>query len=123
MKKEQLYEYRWGNNPKRATMKGRKCRVLARGKKNTALVEFENGQRETVSRNALRKVQRRSTRNMLCKCPECGYSIDIATVLPAIEEARKAMARFGYGEPDVQCPNCQEYFAYKPAQEHAKDET
>ena len=54
---EQWYEYRWGNNPKRATLKGRKCRVLARGKMNSCMVEFENGQRECVSRNALRKVK------------------------------------------------------------------
>ena len=53
---EQLYEYRWGNNPKRAKMRGRICRVLARGKKNSCSVEFvDNGQTEVVSRNALRK--------------------------------------------------------------------
>ena len=51
----QSYVYRWGNNPKRAEMKGRTCRVLCRGAKNSALVEFEDGQREVVSRNALRK--------------------------------------------------------------------
>ena len=50
-----IYIYSWGNNPKRATMKGRKCRALRRYKRNSALVEFENGQREVVSRNALRK--------------------------------------------------------------------
>lgn len=36
---------------------GRRCRLLARGAMNSALVEFENGEREVVSRNALRKVQ------------------------------------------------------------------
>lgn len=51
-----LYRYTWGNNAKRATMKGRTCRVLARGAMNSALIEFEDGQREVVSRNALRKV-------------------------------------------------------------------
>lgn len=54
MKTECLYRYAWGNNAKRATLKDRMCRVLARGKMNSALVEFENGQREIVSRNALR---------------------------------------------------------------------
>ena len=49
------YLYTWGNNEKRATLKGRKCRVIARGKMNSALVEFEGGQREVISRNALRK--------------------------------------------------------------------
>ena len=52
-----IYIYSWGNNPKRATMKGRKCRALRRYKRNSALVEFENGQREVVSRNALRKAR------------------------------------------------------------------
>jgi hypothetical protein len=51
------YIYVWGNNPKRETLKGRRCRVLARGKKNSILVEFENGQKEIVSRNSVRKEQ------------------------------------------------------------------
>ena len=50
------YIYRWGNNPKRAEMKGRACRVLCRGAKNSALIEFEDGQREVVSRNALKRL-------------------------------------------------------------------
>lgn len=52
---EGVYVYRWGNNEKRALMKGRVCRVEARGAKNSVLVEFRNGQRECVSRNALRR--------------------------------------------------------------------
>jgi hypothetical protein len=51
------YIYVWGNNPKRATMKGRKCKVVARGAMNSCLVEFEDGQREVVSRNAIRKAK------------------------------------------------------------------
>lgn len=54
--KERQYRYAWGNNEKRATLRDRICTVLHRGKMNSALVEFENGQREVVSRNALRKV-------------------------------------------------------------------
>lgn len=50
------YIYRWKNNPKRATLCGRKCRVLVRGAMNSALVEFEDGQREVISRNALRRL-------------------------------------------------------------------
>ena len=50
------YVYIWGNNPKRITLKYRRCRVLQRFSLNSAIVEFENGQREVVSRNALRKV-------------------------------------------------------------------
>ena len=52
----QLYIYYWKGNPKRASLKGRTCCVLARGSMNSALVEFcDNGQREVVSRNALRR--------------------------------------------------------------------
>jgi hypothetical protein len=51
------YRYAWGNNPKRATLKGRRCRVVTRGSLGSCLVEFvDNGQREVVSRRALRAV-------------------------------------------------------------------
>ena len=51
-----LYRYCWGNNPKRATMQGRVCRVICRGTMNSAMIEFmDNGQREVVSRNAIRR--------------------------------------------------------------------
>ena len=49
-----IYIYCWGNNEKRKTLKGRRCKVTARGKMNSCRVEFENGQVEIVSRNALR---------------------------------------------------------------------
>ncbi len=48
--------YSWRNNPKRLTLHGRLCRVLARGKLNSVLIEFTNGQREVVSRFAVRKL-------------------------------------------------------------------
>lgn len=51
------YVFVWRNNEKRATLYGRRLRVLARGAMNSALVEFENGQREVISRNAIRKVK------------------------------------------------------------------
>lgn len=52
------YIYRWKNNPKRARLFGRQCVVLARGKLNSCAVMFlDNGQREIVSRNALKKVK------------------------------------------------------------------
>lgn len=35
--------------------KGQACRVLARGRMNSALVEFEDGFRMIASRNGLRK--------------------------------------------------------------------
>lgn len=49
------YVYVWGNNPKRAELKGRNCRVLCRLAMNSAYIEFGGGDREIVSRNALRK--------------------------------------------------------------------
>ena len=54
---ENRYTYAWGNNPKRIRMKGRVCRVICRGKMNSALIEFlDDKQQEVISRNALRKV-------------------------------------------------------------------
>lgn len=50
-KETQLYEYRWN----RMERKGHICRVLARGKMNSCLVEFSDGFKAVTSRNALRK--------------------------------------------------------------------
>jgi hypothetical protein len=45
-----IMKYRWGNNEKRKTLKGRDCRVLAKGAKGSILIEFlDNGQKEIVS--------------------------------------------------------------------------
>lgn len=53
-----VYRFAWKNNDKRATLYGRACRVVARGRMNSVLIEFtDNGQREVVSRYAVRKVQ------------------------------------------------------------------
>ncbi len=43
--------YRWGNNSKRATMKGRECEIIARSKRMGSIcIEFlDNKQREIVS--------------------------------------------------------------------------
>jgi len=49
------FRYVWGNNAKRAELKGRACEVLARGALCSVLVRFVNGQREVVSRRALRR--------------------------------------------------------------------
>lgn len=59
-----LYYFAWGNNTKRETLKGRACRVLYRGKMNSCLIEFVNGQRECVSRNALRRITNEQERTM-----------------------------------------------------------
>jgi hypothetical protein len=40
--------------------KGQRCRVLARGSLNSALVEFEDGYKTVTSRYAVRKIQARS---------------------------------------------------------------
>lgn len=51
-----LYLYTWGNNSKRKTMKGRICKLIARGTRNSRLIEFiDNGQRECVSGHSIRK--------------------------------------------------------------------
>lgn len=51
------YVFCWGNNEKRRTLKGRTCRIVSSGAMGSCLVEFENGQREIVSRRALRKAK------------------------------------------------------------------
>lgn len=48
-----LYLYRWN----RQSRKGQFCRVLVRGKRNSCLVQFEDGYRMVTSRNALAKVK------------------------------------------------------------------
>jgi hypothetical protein len=55
--KNGYYRYVWGNNPKRANMKGRICYLVATGKMGSALVDFIDTTpwtREIVSRRALR---------------------------------------------------------------------
>lgn len=55
---EALYTYEWGNTPERAALKGRRCRIVARGAKGTVLLEFvDTGTRVTSSFRALRKAQ------------------------------------------------------------------
>ena len=55
---EQLYRYHWGNNPTRAKLKGRICRVLKSGGMNTIMLEFlDNGERVSSSRQAIRRVK------------------------------------------------------------------
>lgn len=50
--------FAWKNNPRRAELYRRRCRVVARGTMNSVLVEFENGERVVTSRNAVRKATR-----------------------------------------------------------------
>jgi hypothetical protein len=49
------YTFAWGNNPRRAELKGRRCVVEARGRMRTVLVRFlDTGERVTTSARALR---------------------------------------------------------------------
>ena len=55
---ETLYKFYWQNNPTRAKLKGRICRVLAMGKMDTVLLEFpDTGERVTTSRRAIRRMK------------------------------------------------------------------
>ncbi len=58
-----IYIYAWGPRFRIPGLpvldrKGQRCRLLARGAMNSAMVEFEDGAREIVSRNALRRADR-----------------------------------------------------------------
>ncbi len=54
---EKVYEFAWGNNPRRAELKGRRCVVEARGALGTVLVRFlDTGERVTTSRRAIREI-------------------------------------------------------------------
>lgn len=46
--------FTWGNNPVRAELKGKPCRVIARGKMNSVLIVFEDGRKVVTSRYAIR---------------------------------------------------------------------
>ena len=54
------YVFAWANNPKRAEWKGLMCRMICRGKKNSVLIEFEDGRRECVSAYSIRRIKGRS---------------------------------------------------------------
>ena len=56
MKTAQVYPYiyTWKNTPKRATLYGRRLRVIANIDRDIRSVEFENGTREIVSVRAIR---------------------------------------------------------------------
>jgi len=50
------YVYAWANNPVRASLRGRRCRVLVRSRRfSSCLAEFEDGRLVVTSRNALRR--------------------------------------------------------------------
>lgn len=57
------FQYFWAWGPRAKPIaglecmdpKGQKCRVLVRGKMNSALIEFEDGFQAVVSRNGMRR--------------------------------------------------------------------
>jgi len=49
------YDHIWFWKTRLPERKGQRCRVLARGKMNSILVEFEDGYRVVTSRFAVRK--------------------------------------------------------------------
>ncbi|MHC4644195.1 MAG: hypothetical protein ACYTBJ_01740 [Planctomycetota bacterium] len=55
------YIWRWGTcggkYPETGKRKGMRCRVVTRGGKNSALIEFEDGYRAVASRNGLGKAK------------------------------------------------------------------
>lgn len=51
------YIFRWGTVMGMPTgRKGQRCRVLARGKLNSCLLEFEDGSKVISNRNALKRI-------------------------------------------------------------------
>jgi hypothetical protein len=55
MRDEIGYDHVWFWRARLPERKGERCRVLVRGKRNTVLVEFEDGVRVTTSRYAVRR--------------------------------------------------------------------
>jgi hypothetical protein len=55
------FVFGWGNNPKRAELKGKRCRILEEGAKNSVKVEFEDRSIEIVSRRALKDAPAQSS--------------------------------------------------------------
>lgn len=52
---ETLYVFVWANSPRRAELRGRECRLLCSGTKNSVLLEFvDTGERVVASRYAIR---------------------------------------------------------------------
>lgn len=48
--------YAWGNNPVRAELKGRRCRIVVVARRmGSVLLEFEDGRRVITSRRAVRR--------------------------------------------------------------------
>jgi hypothetical protein len=59
---------------RRIDRKGQRCRVLVRGKKNSILVEFEDGFTVVTSRHAVRQVQPDMQPDIVSGYPQKGTS-------------------------------------------------
>lgn len=72
-----IYIFAWGNNPKRAKLKGRACKIIAHGAMNSCEVIFTDTlQREIVSRRALRTIPCRSCGRPLIESDfNSGYAV------------------------------------------------
>lgn len=58
MNKNTIYIFAWGNNPRRAELKGRPCKVLNDGSLNSCEVIFvDTGEHEIVSHRGLRAIK------------------------------------------------------------------
>jgi hypothetical protein len=57
------FEYRWFWRARLPNRKGQHCRVVARGKMNSILVEFMDGYRVVTSRYAVRKDKKDANKN------------------------------------------------------------
>ena len=56
--RHRIYEYKWGNNPKRLEMKGRRCVLLKSLKMSSVIIQFtDNGQIEVTSSRALKRIK------------------------------------------------------------------
>jgi hypothetical protein len=56
---EYCYRFMWKNNERRAQLFGRRCKLVCSGKLGSVMVEFQDGQREVVSRRALRLIKKK----------------------------------------------------------------
>ena len=101
-----VYDYAWGNNPRRAALKGRRCVVEARGRMGTVLVRFlDTGERVTTSHRALRRIgpvraHVKSTFSIVAADPEAGEVgcavqskyFAVGTVVPWVRSGLGAVA-------------------------------
>jgi hypothetical protein len=57
LKEANNYPYVWFWRSRLPERKGQPCRVIARGKRNSILVEFQDGYKVITSRYAVRKIK------------------------------------------------------------------